>query len=291
MSTQSAYGFTGEMQSGDLVYLRARYLNVNDGRFLSRDTWEGDYSSPLSLNRWMYVEGNPVNRVDPTGQTVRSALDLIRSNRTIIKSTAEQNHLEPILLAGVVFSENRNDYNFVPGWDWTSIFSCGIAGGPEIKNHIGKILKNNVSLGITEISISVGYMIDHPDKIPDNYGSMSWDERTVWQNDLADEISSDERSNVITRLEDPKLSLEYAAKYLSLLAKYRDYGDNYALWLSDYNRGLSDWDSTSEYGRRIDVYLENIEHVLYWQESEMPLCVGTVGCAYFYDVYLYGILP
>ncbi|MCB0117703.1 MAG: carboxypeptidase regulatory-like domain-containing protein, partial [Anaerolineales bacterium] len=69
-TSQTAYGFTGE-QYGDstqLIYLRARYYNPADGRFQSRDTWSGDYNRPLSLNRWMYVEGNPVNRVDPTGQ-------------------------------------------------------------------------------------------------------------------------------------------------------------------------------------------------------------------------------
>ena len=37
------------------------------GRFMSRDTWEGDYNRPLSLNHWMYVEGNPINRTDPSG--------------------------------------------------------------------------------------------------------------------------------------------------------------------------------------------------------------------------------
>jgi RHS repeat-associated protein len=64
---QSAYGFTGEQQSGDMVYLRARYLNFNDGRFLSRDTWEGDYNSPKSLNRWNYTQSNPINYSDPSG--------------------------------------------------------------------------------------------------------------------------------------------------------------------------------------------------------------------------------
>jgi hypothetical protein len=50
-----------------LLYLRARYYNPADGRFQSRDTWSGDVNRPLSLNRWMYVEGNPVNYMDPTG--------------------------------------------------------------------------------------------------------------------------------------------------------------------------------------------------------------------------------
>jgi hypothetical protein len=50
-----------------MVYLRARYYAPGMGRFLTRDTWEADTNSPMSFNRWLYVEGNPVNRADPTG--------------------------------------------------------------------------------------------------------------------------------------------------------------------------------------------------------------------------------
>ena len=70
-SSQSTYGYTGEY-SGDyneLVYLRARHYAPSMGRFLTRDTWGGDYSRPLSLNRWMYGYGNPVKYTDPTGLT------------------------------------------------------------------------------------------------------------------------------------------------------------------------------------------------------------------------------
>ena len=64
----STYQFTGEARDASgLTYLRARYYNSGDGRFLSRDTWNGDYNRPLSLNRWGYVEGNPVNLTDPSG--------------------------------------------------------------------------------------------------------------------------------------------------------------------------------------------------------------------------------
>ena len=67
-NSTSPYAFTGEqLDVSGLTYLRARYYASGDGRFTSRDTWMGDYNSPLSLNRWMYVGGNPVNYTDPTG--------------------------------------------------------------------------------------------------------------------------------------------------------------------------------------------------------------------------------
>jgi hypothetical protein len=37
------------------------------GRFLTKDTWAGNANLPLSFNKWSYVEGNPINYSDPTG--------------------------------------------------------------------------------------------------------------------------------------------------------------------------------------------------------------------------------
>ena len=44
------YGLTGQMfdPTTGLVYLRARYYGVGDGRFLSRDVWEGDDIVPYN---------------------------------------------------------------------------------------------------------------------------------------------------------------------------------------------------------------------------------------------------
>ncbi len=70
-SGASAYQFTGESRDANgLTYLRARYYNSGDGRFVSRDTWGGDYNRPLSLNRWGYAEGSPVMYSDPSGHCV-----------------------------------------------------------------------------------------------------------------------------------------------------------------------------------------------------------------------------
>ena len=68
-TSSSNYGFAGEWTDATgLQHLRARYYNTGTGRFTSRDTWGGDNERPLSLNKWAYVEGNPVNYTDPTGR-------------------------------------------------------------------------------------------------------------------------------------------------------------------------------------------------------------------------------
>ena len=50
-----------------MIFLRSRYYSPLTGTFISRDSWQGDYNRPLSLNRWTYVNGNPVNYTDPSG--------------------------------------------------------------------------------------------------------------------------------------------------------------------------------------------------------------------------------
>lgn len=42
-------------------------MDPAQGRFTTRDMWEGDYNDPLSLNRWNYTNGNPINYTDPAG--------------------------------------------------------------------------------------------------------------------------------------------------------------------------------------------------------------------------------
>jgi len=66
---QTGLGFTGEWfdTNAGLMYLRARWYDGTSGRFISQDTWEGDYNRPQSLNGWGYVEENPINYIDPTG--------------------------------------------------------------------------------------------------------------------------------------------------------------------------------------------------------------------------------
>jgi len=67
-SGSTVFQYTGEMRDASgLTFLRARYLSTQTGRFVTRDTWNGTADRPMSYNAWLYVEGNPVNFVDPSG--------------------------------------------------------------------------------------------------------------------------------------------------------------------------------------------------------------------------------
>src|SRR5271165_3229442 len=75
-STPNVYLFAGEQYDPalNLYYNRARYLNTTTGRFWSMDTAEGNNRDPLSLHKYLYAEGNPVDHVDPSGHEIDEVL-------------------------------------------------------------------------------------------------------------------------------------------------------------------------------------------------------------------------
>jgi RHS repeat-associated protein len=77
----TTYTFTGEENDASgLVYLRARYLDPAQGRFLSRDPYPSNAKDTQSINRYEYARNNPTNVVDPSGELFEmlwDALDLL----------------------------------------------------------------------------------------------------------------------------------------------------------------------------------------------------------------------
>ena len=66
------YGYNAESYNPNtgLEYLRARYYNAEEGRFFQEDTYLGDITDPLTLNRYAYVKNSPLNYVDPSGNKI-----------------------------------------------------------------------------------------------------------------------------------------------------------------------------------------------------------------------------
>ena len=65
----NAFRYCGEYYDKETatVYLRARYYNPTTGRFISRDSYLGRRSDPLSLNLYTYCRNNPLRYIDPSG--------------------------------------------------------------------------------------------------------------------------------------------------------------------------------------------------------------------------------
>jgi RHS repeat-associated protein len=61
--------YAGEYYDEDLgmYYMRARDYNQNSGRFFTQDSFEGTKFDPVSLHKYTYGNGNPINNIDPTG--------------------------------------------------------------------------------------------------------------------------------------------------------------------------------------------------------------------------------
>ena len=64
--------YDGEKQDGNTGFynLRARWMNPGVGRFQSMDSFDGDEEDPLSLHRYLFVADDPMDKIDPLGQSL-----------------------------------------------------------------------------------------------------------------------------------------------------------------------------------------------------------------------------
>jgi RHS repeat-associated protein len=141
---KTAYSFTGEMTDGTgLVNLRARYYDPGTGRFISRDTWGGDYNNPVTLGKWVYANGNPIIYIDPSGlysteygividdqfttrdrdlilETFSDFANLLGGINTLSRNLAlsfiKQDWTNPSGTYNATYNDNENTITLQPGW-------------------------------------------------------------------------------------------------------------------------------------------------------------------------------
>ncbi|MEZ4775186.1 MAG: DUF6531 domain-containing protein [Bacteroidia bacterium] len=70
-TTDQPYLFMGQMgvqqETDGLLFVRARYLDVMNGRFLSRDPFPSLLTQTQTLNKLIYANNSPINYLDPMG--------------------------------------------------------------------------------------------------------------------------------------------------------------------------------------------------------------------------------
>jgi RHS repeat-associated protein len=67
------FGFQGDATDEEtgLVDMGARYYLPSLGRFTTKDTYAGELAAPLTQNRYIYGNDDPVSMVDPTGHAAK----------------------------------------------------------------------------------------------------------------------------------------------------------------------------------------------------------------------------
>ena len=86
-TTSNTYLYAGEQLDANLghYYLRARYLGVGAGRFLTGDSYEGTNADPLSQHAYQYANANATNSIDPTGNWTLSELSVTNAIQGVLR--------------------------------------------------------------------------------------------------------------------------------------------------------------------------------------------------------------
>ena len=105
-TTENSYGFQGEEQdSTGLIYLRARYMDPETGRFLSMDTYGGSLTDTVSQNRYLFANSNPVKYRDPSGHQTLGEMVTSMAIMTTLSTITNT------LIAGFTYSTSVTDYS------------------------------------------------------------------------------------------------------------------------------------------------------------------------------------
>ncbi len=87
-TSDNRYLYAGEQYdpASGLYYLRARYYDPGNGRFLTHDPYIGNPEQPMTLHRYLYGNANPESYVDPSGEF--SISELSETMKTIAELTS-----------------------------------------------------------------------------------------------------------------------------------------------------------------------------------------------------------
>jgi RHS repeat-associated protein len=116
-TTPNPFLYNGQQLDGatGLYYLRARYMNPEDGRFLSQDPYEGNSEDPATLHRYLYAGGDPVNEVDPNGASAFSN-DMEKKIQYEYKLDLSRDTFTKGTILGAVGAQYYNGSGWIPTW-------------------------------------------------------------------------------------------------------------------------------------------------------------------------------
>jgi RHS repeat-associated protein len=117
-----------------VTLLPPRNYNTSLGRFTSLDTFEGHTDDPLTLNRYVYAQSDPVNLVDPSGHEG----ELSESLMSLAIGTSLRSISIGAVVGGVIGEVGY--FAGTPMSDWSSLGALGATGLGALSGAFGSTL-------------------------------------------------------------------------------------------------------------------------------------------------------
>jgi len=298
------YGFTGEWWEDEvaLLHLRARWYAPGVGIFLSRDQWPGTELRPQSMNGWNYVEGNPVNRRDPSGlnsepeipnQTQWTdagglawehslfALERLVSLREHVVAAAQRHNFVPqrictasptqnqlmYTLGAIVYRESLGFDEEGPPQVWADLFGANFSIG------IVQIRPDTTAREIEEADLLYNPgVLDEPLTNPTPYQAPK-----SFMNQITELLGKDSQGDDrVNRLMDPVWAIEYAAGNMELARRQGAWNSNPQY--PALGRPMMEWEKMAAWYNTGVINLNDVDEdirEIFWKTRLEPYLVGT----------------
>jgi RHS repeat-associated protein len=170
-STHQPFQYNGRdgvmHDANGLYYMRARYYHPELKRFLNRDVLKGDILEGQTLNRYAYVNGDPVSYVDPLGlekQMVKSSS--VGSGKEYKVSEARREHILVGDPPGTGHGPNRGNTTGAFPDTWTD--DQTISAIERVVNNPNSTWKQATGSGYVTAPITVGGPSPHAPTLTNN---------------------------------------------------------------------------------------------------------------------------
>nr|WP_236838697.1 RHS repeat-associated core domain-containing protein [Caldalkalibacillus salinus] len=138
------YRYAGYVYDSELeyYYLNARYYDPEIARFITEDTYRGEYTDPLSLNLYTYGHNNPIRYHDPTGHFIQFAVGAVVGVATTAAFDVGMNLYK--------HGWNASDWEFSSSAEYASAAVGGaVSGGISNVLKVGKAVSQTLAVGAT----------------------------------------------------------------------------------------------------------------------------------------------
>jgi RHS repeat-associated protein len=162
-NADNKYQYAGEQFDAALgdYYLRQRFYDTSSGRFGRMDTYEGRQGEPLTLHKYSYANGSPINYTDPTGYTVQEGNwihNILGANFVTQAGISLQYPVNPRNRDGLFIDSRVFDPRFP--LDVINIFAAGSRNRPTFGRVVRTALNSPRHRGVPGLNGKVPDLVD-----------------------------------------------------------------------------------------------------------------------------------